>query len=69
VIRASIYLVTDAGRPVTAFTTKADMKAHLKRMRGWFTRPLVHKFGGDGCAPVIMTCRGRWPIGESLRGS
>jgi hypothetical protein len=50
-----IYLVTDAGSPVTAFTTKADMKAYLKCMRGTFTRPLVYRIDGDGHAPVIMT--------------
>jgi hypothetical protein len=50
-----IYLGTDAGNPVTAFTTKDDMKAYLKRMRGTFNRPLVCRIDGDGHAPVIMT--------------
>ena len=50
-----IYLVTDAGSPVTAFTAKHELKAYLKRMRGTLNGPLVYKFGGDGCAPVIMT--------------
>jgi hypothetical protein len=42
-------------QPVTAFTTKDDMKAYLKRMRGTFNRPLVCRIDGDGHAPVIMT--------------
>jgi DNA polymerase III epsilon subunit-like protein len=35
-----IYLVTDAGKPVTAFTTKDDMKAFLKRRRGTLKCPI-----------------------------
>jgi len=49
-----IYLVTDAGSPVTAFTSKDDMKAFLKRTRGTFNRPLVYRIK-DGHEPVIMT--------------
>ena len=30
----TIYLVTDAGKPVTAFTTKDDMKAFLSLSAG-----------------------------------
>jgi hypothetical protein len=33
-----IYLVTDAGSPVTAFTTKQEMKAYLKRKRDTFSQ-------------------------------
>jgi len=50
-----IYLVTDAGKPVTAFTTKDDMKAFLKRRRGTLNRPLVYRIDGEGQAPTIMT--------------
>jgi hypothetical protein len=50
-----IHLVTDAGSPVTAFTTKDEMKAYLKRRRGAFNRPLVYRIDGEGHAPVIMT--------------
>jgi hypothetical protein len=52
---APIYLVTDAGNPVTAFTTKNEMKAYLKHRRGTFNRPLVYRIDGDGHSPVIMT--------------
>jgi hypothetical protein len=41
-----IYLVTDAGRPVAAFTIKREMRAYLKRRLGAFTNPLVYAFGG-----------------------
>jgi hypothetical protein len=50
-----IYLVTDAGKPVTAFTTTDDMKAFLKRRRGTLSRPLVYRIDSEGHAPVIMT--------------
>jgi hypothetical protein len=43
-----IYLVTDAGKPVTAFTTKDDMKAFLKRRRGTLNRPLVSESTAKG---------------------
>jgi hypothetical protein len=58
-----IYLVTDAGSPVTAFTTKDEMKAYLKRRRGTLNRPLVYRIDGEGHAPVIMTlarAMGEW---------
>jgi hypothetical protein len=48
------YVVIDAGRPVTAFTDKDDLKAYLKRMRDTFNRPLVYRID-DGSGPVIMT--------------
>jgi hypothetical protein len=41
-----IYLVTDAGGPVTAFRTKDEMKAYLKRMRDTFTRHNRYRAGG-----------------------
>jgi hypothetical protein len=50
-----IYLVTAAGKPVTAFTTKDDMKAFLKRRRGTLNRRLVYRIDGEGQAPTIMT--------------
>jgi hypothetical protein len=50
-----IYLVTDAGKPVTAFTTKDQMKAYLKRRRGALNKPLVYRIDGEGHAPVTMT--------------
>ena len=50
-----IYLVTDAGKPVTAFTAKEEMKAFLKRRRGTLNRPLVYRIDGEGHAPSIMT--------------
>ena len=40
---------------VTAFTTKGDMKAFLKRRRGTLNRPLVYRIDGEGQAPTIMT--------------
>ena len=49
-----IYLVTDACKPVTAFTTNDEMKAYLKRRRGALNRPLVYRIDGEGHAPVIM---------------
>jgi hypothetical protein len=50
-----IYLVTNAGSPVTAFTTKDEIKAYLKRRRGALSRPLVYRIDGEGHAPIIMT--------------
>ena len=50
-----IYLVTDAGSPVTAFTTKDEMKAYLKRRLNTFNRALVYRIDGEGHAPVLMT--------------
>jgi hypothetical protein len=50
-----IYLVTDAGKPVTAFTTKDEMKAYLKRRRGALNRPLIYRIHREGHAPAIMT--------------
>jgi len=50
-----IYLVTDAGSSVTAFTTKDEMKAYPKRRRGTLNRPLLYGIDGEGHAPVIMT--------------
>ena len=51
----SIYLVMDAGPPVTAFTSKRELQAYLRRRLDGFSGPLVYKFGGNGCSPVIMT--------------
>ena len=47
-----IYLVTDAGKPVTAFTAKEEMKAFLKRRRGTLNRPLVYRIDGERQAPT-----------------
>jgi hypothetical protein len=59
-----IYLVTDAGRPVTALGAKDEMKPHLKRRRGTFTRPLVYKIRGDGHERSAML--GRLPDDEAI---
>jgi hypothetical protein len=48
-----IYLVTDAGKPVTPFTTKDEMKAYLKRRLNTFCN-LVYTFA-DGGGPAITT--------------
>jgi hypothetical protein len=45
----------DAGTPVTAFTSKRELQAYLRRRLDGFSGPLVYKFGGNGCSPVIMT--------------
>jgi hypothetical protein len=50
-----IYVVTDSGKPATAFTTKDEMKAFLKRRRGTLNRPWVYRIDGEGQAPTIMT--------------
>jgi len=50
-----IYLVVDSGSPLTAFTTKNEMKAYLKRKLNTSNRPLVYRIDGEGHAPVIMT--------------
>jgi hypothetical protein len=50
-----IWLVTDAGSPVTAFMAKDEPKAYLRCKRGTFTRPLIYKIHGDGQEPIIMT--------------
>jgi hypothetical protein len=47
--------VTDACKPVTAFTAKDELKTYLKRRAGTFNRPLIYKIRGNGRAPVIMT--------------
>jgi hypothetical protein len=51
----SIYIVTDAGNPVTAFTSKRELQAYLRRRLDTFSGPVVYQFGGNGCSPVIMT--------------
>ena len=51
----SIYLVTDAGAPVTAFTSKRELQAYLRRQLDTFSGQVVYKFGGNGCSPVIMS--------------
>jgi hypothetical protein len=50
-----IYLVMDAGSPVTAFTDKHELTVYLRRRLDTFCNPLVYKFGGEGYSPVIMT--------------
>ena len=51
-----IYLVTDAGSPVAAFTTQHDMQTYLKRRHGTFNNPLVYTFADDqGHTPAIIT--------------
>ena len=39
---------------MTGFTDKGALKAYLKRKRGTFNRPLVHRIQ-DGHEPVMMT--------------
>jgi hypothetical protein len=50
----ALYVVLDAGKPLTAFTDTEYLKAYLKRMSGTFNRPLVYKID-EGSGPVIMT--------------
>jgi hypothetical protein len=50
-----ICLVVDSGSPLTAFTTKNEMKAYLRRRLNTFNRPLIYRIDGEGHAPVIMT--------------
>jgi hypothetical protein len=45
-----IYL----GTPVSAFTSKRDLRTYLRRRLDVFINPLVYTFG-DGHAPSIMT--------------
>ena len=49
-----IYLVTDAGTPVAAFTVKRDMQTYLRRKRDTFCNPLVYTLQGSH-DPSIMT--------------
>jgi hypothetical protein len=50
----SIYLVMDAGTPVTAFASKRELKVYVRRRLDVFINPLVYTFV-DGHAPTIMT--------------
>jgi hypothetical protein len=50
-----IYLVMDAGTPVTAFTTKRELQVFLRRRLNTFSYPLVYTFVGEGHSPSIMT--------------
>jgi hypothetical protein len=50
-----IFLVMDAGSPVSAFTSKHELKVYLRRWLDVFVNPLVYTFGGEGYAPTIMT--------------
>jgi hypothetical protein len=50
----SIYLVMDAGTPVTAFTSKHELKVYLRRRLNTFSCPLVYTFWGTQ-GPSIMT--------------
>jgi hypothetical protein len=43
-----IYLVMGAGIPVTAFTSKHELKMYLRRRLDVFVNPLVYTFGGEG---------------------
>jgi hypothetical protein len=49
-----IFLVMDAGSPVTAVTSKHGMRAFLKSRLDMFVNPLVYRFAGDGYSPIIM---------------
>jgi hypothetical protein len=42
-----IYLVMDAGTPVSGFTSKHELKVYLRRRLDVFVNPLVYKFGGE----------------------
>ena len=50
-----IYLVMDAGSPMTAFTSKPELQAYLRSRRDMLRNPLIYTFAGDGYSPVIMT--------------
>jgi hypothetical protein len=50
----ALYVVLDAGKPLTAFTDTDDLKVYLKRMRHTLNKPLVYRID-DGSGPVIMT--------------
>ena len=52
---ARIYLVMDAGTPVTAFTSKHELQVYLRRRLDVFVNPLVYTFGGEGYSPTVMT--------------
>jgi len=45
----------DAGSPVTAFTSRHELKAYLQRWRYAFTNPLVYTFWDNQRTPSIMT--------------
>jgi hypothetical protein len=49
-----IYLVMDAGTPVSAFTSKHELKVYLRRRLDVFVNPLVYTFWGNQ-GPSIMT--------------
>jgi hypothetical protein len=51
---SNIYLVMDAGTPVTAFTDKRELQVYLCRRLDTFCNPLVYTFTG-GFGPKIMT--------------
>ena len=40
---------------MTAFTSKYELKAYLRRRPDTFTNPLVYTFCGEGYSPIIMT--------------
>ena len=42
-----IFLVMDAGSSMTAFTSKYELKAYLRRRLDTFTNPLVYTFCGE----------------------
>ena len=50
-----IFLVMNAGGSMTAFTSKYELKAYLRRRLDTFTNPLVYTFCGEGYSPIIMT--------------
>ena len=46
----------DAGSPVTAFTSRHELKAYLQRWRDAFTNPLVYTFwGNQGHSTMTMS--------------
>jgi hypothetical protein len=49
-----IFVVVDAGTPVTAFTDKHELTVYLRRRLDTFCNPLVYTFA-DGREPAIMT--------------
>jgi hypothetical protein len=49
-----IFLVMEAGSPVTAFTVRQELKAHLRRRLDAFLNPPVYTFW-DNQEPSIIT--------------
>ena len=64
-----IYLVTDAGKPVTAFTTRDEMKTYLKRRLSHARSPDddAQLIRGYLWVPVSQCEIKRWQIQDWIR--